>query len=65
MTLYAVEYDDPSDPGFGLDVCRLRAVSKEHALERFYEDDEGFRAKRIALVRDDLPRHRWTWSVVS
>jgi len=62
VNTYVVEYDDPCNPGFVPDSWSVRAFSIEHALERFAEADDGFRALRVRQVTD---RGKGKWVLVA
>jgi len=52
LTLYSITYsDEPYDPGFGTAKVRVWAYDREHAVERFYEGEEGWRAVGVTEVR--------------
>ena len=61
IDIYCVEYDDGDDSGMPVTYWHTRAYSAEHALEKFEDGDEGFRALRVARVDHKKPRHRWKW----
>ena len=69
MKRYALRYGDrgyAGDPDEAIGVVFRKGVDEEHALEKFYDNDDGFVAFEIAHVPDDLRelRHRWKWHKV-
>lgn len=53
LTLYSITYShDPLDRGFGTAKVRLWAYDREHAIERFYDDDDGWRPISVTEVRE-------------
>ena len=49
---YKIKYFDPKDPGFGSDIWNCFAYNTEHALDKFYDEDDGFEAESISRVED-------------
>lgn len=58
---YVVEYTD-DDPGFGVAHWHCWAYNTEHAIDKFFDDDDGFRPLRIARAGE--PAHRLNWHEV-
>lgn len=52
-TLYkfAVKYTDKYDGGFGEATVHYWAYDEEHALDRFYDNDEGFKHLSVQKVK--------------
>lgn len=57
LFLYSVTYTDKSDDCIGELKARYWAYNIEHALDRFYEVDEGWTALRVARVLEGLTQH--------
>lgn len=52
LTLYRITYEEAAhDPGSERDTVRLWGYDIEHALDRFYEGDEGYHVVSVAEVR--------------
>jgi hypothetical protein len=55
MDRYRLKYYDPTDWGFGCSWWTTRAHSEEHAIEKFYDQDDGFQLvdpPEIEIVRE-------------
>lgn len=61
MNLYEIEYKD-LDPGCPVFRMRLKGYCIDDILDKFfYDDDSGWEILRIAVVRNEKPKHRWNW----
>lgn len=55
LTRFAITYTDPRDAGFGQDVWRTWAYDRAHAIDNFYDSedgDEGWKILDVERVRD-------------
>ena len=58
---YTIEYDDgPNDPGYPVTTWSCWAYTAEHALEKFAEGGEGYRALRYTRQTEAAP-YSWVW----
>lgn len=58
LYLFAIAYEDTCDR-FNTGVSRIWAYDAEHAEEKFYDgDDSGWRATKIARVRESPAENR-------
>jgi hypothetical protein len=61
LYLYEIEYARRQNPEPESLRTSHWAYDEAHALEQFYENDDDWRARKIARV-SDKPRQRWHWT---
>jgi hypothetical protein len=65
LHLYAIEYGDVTGVGEAptyVSTLRTWAYDIDHALEKFYDADDGFKALKIARVPKSGLMHRANWT---
>ena len=64
---YSIEYDDGPCPdgydGFPPAYWSCWAYDREHAIESFHDDGQGFRPVKVAR-QTTAGQHRWAWHAV-
>jgi hypothetical protein len=63
---FVIEYSDGCFPASVIGNWYTRAYDMEHALERFFDSDDGagFAPVRIASAPEDRQPHRYVWVVL-
>lgn len=63
LKLFEIVYKDDGDKASPEFTTRKWAYDFNHAIEDFYESNSGdsWVIDKIAIVQEDVPKHRWAW----